>query len=231
MALPKIDAPTFMVELPSTGQQVKYRPFLVREQKRLLIAMGGDEQQKTQAVKETVAACVEGIDVESLPYFDLEFLFLQLRMRSVGETVDLILTCAECGDTQNAVLDLQDVVVTKPEGHETEFELGNGLLVTMKAPSIDIMTEMRASATTDDIIRLIASSIQTIWKGDELYDTRDYSITDLIEFVEGLEPANLEKLSTFFQTLPVLRHTLDYKCKSCGAENVAVMEGLQGFFG
>lgn len=230
MALPRIDVPTYTTLLPSSGQQVKFRPFLVKEQKQLLIAQGGDEEQRIQAVKDVVAACVELKQSEELSAADLEYLFVQLRIRSVGETVDLLLTCTECEHQQGAVLDLQKVQVQKPEGHVNNIELDSDLVVTLKDPSLEQMARIREQNDTDNIIELIAGCITGIWKNDEFYDVRDYSITDLIDFVENLPSAYLEKMSKFFQTLPVLRHTLDYQCKQCGAENVAVLEGLQSFF-
>lgn len=231
MSLPRIDVPSYTCILPSTGQSIQYRPFLVKEQKQLLIAMGGDEQQKIQTVKNIVAACVtDKIDVDRMPAYDLEYLFMQLRIRSVGESVDLILSCGECDNKQNALLDLQTVEVQKPAGHASEIDLGGDLMVTLRDPSIEQIAELKESDSVESIIHLIAGCISAIWKDGEMYAANDYSISDLIEFVENLSPAHLEKLNDFFQTLPHLTHTLNYKCTECGADNEAVLEGLQGFF-
>jgi hypothetical protein len=232
MSLPRIDVPSYICNLPSTGQQLQFRPFLVKEQKQLLIALGGDEQQRIQTVKHVVATCFENNDlvVDNLSAADLEYLFLQLRIRSVGETVDLILTCAECGNKQDSVLDLLTVQVQTPEGHVRDIELEPDFTITLRDPDMNQIAAIKQAAGVDDIITIIADCITGIWKDDELFDVRDYSLQQLVEFVENLSPRHLDKINKFFTTLPSLTHTLDYTCTKCEANNTAVLEGLQSFF-
>jgi ribosomal protein L44E len=232
MSLPRIDVPSYTCTLPSSGQQLQYRPFLVKEQKQLLIALGGDEHQQMQTVKNVVAVCFadNDLNVEQLSAYDIEYLFMQLRIRSVGETVDLVLTCAECGNKQDSVLDLQTVKVNKPKNHVHDLELVQDLVIKLRDPNMHEVAAIKQATTVDDIIVIIASCITGIWKNDELFDVRDYSLQQLVEFVENLSPAHLEKFNEFFKTLPSLTHTLDYTCTKCEANNTAVLEGLQSFF-
>ena len=234
MALPKLDVPQYSTLLPSTGESVRYRPFLVKEQKQLLIATGGSIEQQAHTVLDLVDTCTFGkLNVYGLPAYDIEYLFLQMRAKSVGENIDLVLTCAECENKQDSKLDLTTVNVIKTD-HPHNLDLGNGLMLTMKDPDLVATTEFRdenlSPERTDAVIKLIARSIQNIWKDGENYAVSDYSLAETIEFVENLSPANLETIQQFFITLPVLSHTIDYTCEKCSAKNSATLEGLQSFF-
>ena len=234
MALPKLELPTFSLLLPSNGETVKYRPFLVKEQKQLLIATGGSIEQQAHTVLDLVHLCTfEKLNVYGLPAYDIEYLFLQIRARSVGENIDLVLTCSECENKMDGSLDLTTVSVNKPE-HSYNVDLGSGLMLTMKDPDLIATTEFRdetiSPERTDAVIRLIARCIKNVWKDGENYAITDYSLAETIEFVENLSPANLESIQQFLITLPTLRHTIDYTCDKCGAKNSATLEGLQSFF-
>lgn len=231
MSLPKLEVPVYITELPSTGERVEYRPFLVKEQKKLLVALNGDIEQQINAVNELVEECTYNkVSSKTSPSYDIEYLFLQIRAKSVGENIDIVLTCKDCQHKQDAKLDITTVKVNKPLEHKAEVDLGNNLLITMKDPDILELAELREDLTADNILKLVAKSIKTIWKGDEMYDSKDYSTEDMVEFVEELSPQHLEKINVFFETLPILRHELDFKCVKCGSENKAVLEGLQSFF-
>ena len=233
MSLPKIDVPEYTTELPSTGEVVKFRPFLVREQKQLLIAQGGDAQQQTQAVENIVRDCTyEKVNPGQYPAYDIEYLFLQIRARSVGENIDLVLTCGECGNKQDTQLDITAVKVHKNDNHNFNIDLGPDLYLTMKDPDLAELAKLRTAEDLDseDVIKMVANCIQTIWKNSESYDVRDYPETDLIEFVENLSPQHFAKIEEFFTSMPKLRHDLEFKCTKCEAENVAALEGLQSFF-
>lgn len=231
MSLPNIELSKYHVELPSTGETVMFRPFLVREQKQLLVAVNGDKLQQTQAMYDIINICTFGkIDAAHIPAYDAEFLFMQIRSRSIGEHVDLLLTCNQCQQEQPGQLDLTAVQVQKPEGHVRDIDLGNGLVLTMQDPNLLDVELVRNDPTPDAVIELIARSIRSIWQGDEMYSTADYSLAELVDWVEQLSPRNLDQLQSFYETLPVLRHELKFECKHCGAENTAVLEGLQGFF-
>lgn len=234
MALPKIDVPVYSTELPSTGEVIKYRPFLVREQKQLLIAQNAGIEQQTQAVIDLVSECTfNKLDISKLPAYDLEFLFLRLRSNSVGENIDLVLTCGECDNRQESKLDLTNVTVEKYPEHLKHIDLGQGLSVELNDPNLISLAEFKSLPTPDvnHIIALVASCIKTIWKDEDLYSALDYSPAELVEFVENLSPASFEKLEQFFLTIPKLRHEINFKCNKCGADNTAALEGLQSFFG
>lgn len=234
MELPKIEVPQYTLQLPSTGESVKYRPFLVKEQKQLLIAQSGDAEQQAEAVLDLVAACTHNkLQVRKLPSYDVEYLFLQIRSKSVGENIELILTCNSCDNKQDGKVDISQVEVNKPAGHDPKIDLGNGLLITLRDPELSALTRLKADAQVsgaDAIIKLVALSIKNIWQGETLYDLADYTEADIIEFVENLSPANLNSIEEYFKTMPVLRHEIEYKCEKCGADNTAVLEGLQSFF-
>ena len=234
MALPKIDVPVYSTELPSTGEVIKYRPFLVREQKQLLIAQNAGLEQQTQAVIDLVNECTfNKLDVRKLPAYDLEYLFLRLRANSVGENIDLVLTCGECGNKQDAQLDLTTVGVSKYPDHSAIVDLGNGLLVYLADPDLESLAHLRGNTNpgADEIIVLIARCIRTIWKNEDMYSALDYSPAELVEFVENLSPGSFSKLEQFFLTMPKLRHEITFKCNKCESENTAALEGLQSFFG
>jgi hypothetical protein len=234
MALPKIDVPQYTLQLPSSGESVKIRPFLVREQKQLLIAQNGDVDQQTEAVLDIVDTCTfNKLSVRRLPAYDVEYLFLQIRARSVGENIDLILTCNSCEHKQDGKLDITSVAVNKQDEHNATVELGNGVVVNLRDPDLSSVNNLRARADDADanaVISLIARSIKNIWKGEEMFDAADYTDAEKIEFIENLSPANLAKIEKFFSSLPTLRHELEFKCEECGTDNTAVLEGLQSFF-
>lgn len=230
MTLPKIDVPTYTVDLPSTGKSITYRPFLVKEQKQLLIAQNGDALQQRQAVVDLITACTHGQVTDKNPGYDIDFMFLQIRARSVGENIDLILTCSKCNHDTEAQLDITTVKVANAGNQKAAIRLGGDLYVELADPSAWDLTELQETNTAEAMIKLIASSIVKIFKGNEVYDAREYTQTDLIEFVENLNPQSLTALEQYFENLPVLRHEMAFTCSECGTENKAVLEGLQSFF-
>lgn len=231
MALPMIEVPKYYVNLPSTGEKIVFRPFLVKEQKQLLVAVNGDLEQQMQAVDDIINACTFGkVNANTLSAYDAEYLFLQIRARSIGETIDLVLSCAHCENQQPGSLDLTSVQVQKPLGHEYTIELDGDIIIKLSDPNIRNVNAVKENNTPDTIIELIARSIQSIWKGDEIFSASDYTVAELIDFVENLSPISFEKIEQFFNTLPVLRHDVDFECKQCGAKNTATLEGLESFF-
>lgn len=231
MSLPVIDTPKYHVTLPGNGEKVIFRPFTVKEQKQLLVAVNGDAEQQILAVEDIINACTFGkVNARQLAAYDSEYLFLQIRARSIGETVALNLTCSECGNIQGGSLDLTSVGLEAPADHKHVFEIDDQITVKMRDPDIQLMDAIRRNNTPDAVTEFIARSIQSIWRGDELFDANDYSLAELIDWVEKLNPVNLEALEDFFSTLPVVRHNIEFTCTKCNTKNVAVMEGLQSFF-
>jgi hypothetical protein len=230
MALPVFDTAKYKTKLPSTGEVIEYRPFVVKEQKLLLMATQASVEEQVDAVYAAVNACTFGkLRVADLASFDVEYLFLQIRARSVGEKIDMVLTCS-CDAKQNSTLDITTVEVQREPGHSNVIELGNNVMVKMRYPTMKEVDSLAQNRTVDGVIALVAKSIDSIWQGDEMYASLDYSLAELIEFVENLSPTSLEKIENFFTTMPVLRHRLEWDCKECSKHNEVAMEGIQSFF-
>lgn len=230
MGLPLFDAPRYTLTLPSNGEKIEYRPFLVKEQKQLLMATQASLEEQIMAINRVVEACTfEKIRPGKLPSFDVEYLFLQIRARSVGEVVDMVLTC-ECEAKQDTKLDIAAVEVNKPAGHVKEIEVGGDVMVVMRYPTLEELELIGADRSVESIIRIIARSIESIWQADQMFAATDYSEAELIEFVENLSPVGLEKMENFFATMPVLQHILEWDCDSCGKHNAVSLEGVQSFF-
>lgn len=231
MSLPVFDTPIHSVTLPGSGDTVKFRPFLVKEQKQLLMAASADTNEQNDVIEATINACTFGkVDAAKLASFDVEYLFMQIRARSVGEFVDMVLTCG-CGAKTDARLDLTSVKIEKSDRHSSKIDLGDGNLINMRYPSLRDVDEMSGDRSADGVIKMIASSIDTIWQGDNLYNATDYSVGELIDFVENLSPTNLAKIEEFFETMPALNHKMEWQCRDCSKHNEVVLEGIQSFFG
>jgi hypothetical protein len=223
-------APKHRIELPSTGEKVEFRPFLVREQKLLLMATNGNAEQQIHAMNEVIQACTfNKVNAARLPAFDAEFLFLNIRAHSVGENVNIVMTCS-CEAKQDAKLDVTTVKVDRPAGHDRIIEIDANNSIEMRYPTLFELNNLQAATNIDGIIELIANSIDSIWQGEERFAAADYSAAELIEFVENLNPVTLERLENFFATMPVLRHNMDWDCKECGKHNTVTMEGMNSFF-
>jgi hypothetical protein len=231
MSLPVIDVPKYSTMLPSTGEKITYRPFLVREQKKLLVAVNDSPERQMATTEEVVNDCTFGrLNVARLPYFDVEYLFLQIRGRSVGETINMELTCGYCNNKQDAQLDITNIAVKKEENHNNKIDIGGDFILEMQYPTLSDIEVFRETPGADGVLHLIASSIAAIWKGEELFDAKDYSIEELLAFVDGLTPAQLDLLQVFFDTMPVLKHDLHFNCTACNKENTVELEGMQSFF-
>ena len=245
MSLPKINAPIFELILPSTEKSVKYRPFLVKEQKILLIAMeSGDQKSMMTAIKQIINNCaVDQVDVDKLPVFDLEYFFVRLRAKSIGETVDLNLRHPNnmnskdeiCEHVTKKTLNLLDVEVHKSIAHEDKIVIDDETKIGIKfryptsefALSIENPEEMNQfDLATDAII----NSIDFIFDADNVYKREDHTKKELVDFIENLSQPQYEKLSTFFETMPKLKHEVTWKCAGCGHEDKVMLEGLSNFF-
>jgi hypothetical protein len=246
MSLPKISAPIFELILPSTEKAVKYRPFLVKEQKLLLIAMeSGDQKSMMNAIKQIINNCaVDQVDVDKLPIFDLEYFFVRLRAKSIGEDIDLNLRHPSgvnakdeiCEHITKQKLNLLDVEVQKSIAHEDKILLDEETKIGVKfkyptsefALSIENPEEMNQLDLASDAI---INSIDYIYDADNVYKREDYTKEELIEFIDNLSQKQYEKLSSFFETMPKLKHEIKWKCAGCGQEDHVTLEGLANFFG
>ena len=237
MALPTMDLPTYELEVPSTGKKIKYRPFLVKEEKVLLMAMESeDEKSIRDATLNLLKSCISTrIKLENLATFDLEYIFLNIRAVSVGEIVELMVTCQDDEETQVRYnLNLTSVAVVFPEGHTNKIMLTDDTGVIMRYPSFDRFVEGNISEkelTPDDITKVIAESIDQIFQGEEVYDESTTSKKEFVQFVESLTNSQLEKLQEFFATAPRLEHSFSVVNPNTGVESEYTLRGLQSFFG
>jgi len=239
MPLPKISTPTYELVLPSTGKKIKYRPFLVREEKILILALESeDEKQIADAVKKTLKDCIQtrGVKVESLPTFDIEYLFLNIRGKSVGEAVDLIITCPDDGETTVPVkIFIDEIEVVKQEGHSPDIDLDGSLTLRMKYPSLDQFVTNNFSFDEDDGLdksfEIIGSCIDVIFNEEDAWSTSDVTKKELMTWMDGLNSSQFKKIEEFFTTMPKLSHTITVTNPKTKVENEIVLEGLQSFFG
>ena len=237
MPLPKITTSEHELVLPSNGKTVKYRPFLVKEEKILILALEGANQKEiTNAVKQVIKACVitRGIKIEQLPAFDIEYLFLNIRAKSVGESIDLLVTCGDDGKTEVAVnVPINDIQVVKSEEHSTDIEIGGGYTVKMKYPSLNQFIETNFTEDTDTVeqsFSIISSCIDMVYNNEEMFTAAECTKKELKEWVESLTSAQFAKIEKFFETMPKLQHTLKVVNPNTKKENTVVLEGLTDFF-
>ena len=239
MPLPKISTPTYELVLPSTGKKIKYRPFLVREEKILILALESeDEKQIANAVKKTLKDCIQtrGVKVESLPTFDIEYLFLNIRGKAVGQAVDLIITCPDDGETTVPVkIFIDEIEVVKQEGHSPDIDLDGSLTLRMKYPSLDQFVTNNFSFDEDDGLdksfEIIGSCIDVIFNEEDAWSTSDVTKKELMTWMDGLNSSQFKQIEEFFTTMPKLSHTIKVTNPNTKVENEIVLEGLQSFFG
>jgi len=236
MALPKLGYPTYELELPSTGKTIKYRPFLVKEEKVLLLALESqDEKQVINAVKDLIKNCVVSrIKVEELPSFDLEYLFLKIRAASIGETIVMNVTCLDDNETEvEAVININEVEVFKPEGHDPKIMFDEESGIVMRYPSMKQFVErefLQKDMKTEEVYEFIADSIDQIFQGEEVYDSGTTTKKEFREFVDSLTTKQFEKIQQFYTTSPKLRHTFTVVNPKTGKDSEYTIEGLQNFF-
>jgi hypothetical protein len=240
MPLPKISTPTYELVLPSTGKKIKYRPFLVREEKLLILALESeDENQVANAVKNTLKECIQtrGIKVENLPTFDIEYLFLNIRGKSVGESVDLIVTCPDDGETTVPVkVYIDEIEVVKDKEHSPDINLDGSLTLRMKYPSLSqfVSSNFSFDDPGDDLdksFEIIASCIDVIFNEDDAWSTSDCTKKEILSWMDGLNSNQFKEIEKFFTTMPKLSHTIKVTNPNTKVESEVVLEGLQSFFG
>ena len=234
MALPVLNNPNYEMELPSTGEKIEYRPFLVKEQKILMMAMESEDvTAQSKAVVDIIKNCTFGAindKVETLPTFDIEYMFLQIRSKSVGETVELIITCQDDGETKVPVnINLEDINVVKTEGHDTTIMITDKIGLTMRYPTMkQLMSyDMSKITTMEGTFKVINDCLENVFDENEVYE--EMNSKELQEFIEQMTTEQFQKVSEFFNTMPKLKHTLKVKNPNTGVENEVVLEGMQSF--
>jgi len=237
MPLPKISTPSYELVIPSTKKKIKFRPFLVKVEKVLIIAMeSNDAKQIANAVKDVLKSCIltRGIKVENLATFDIEYLFLNIRGKSVGEEVEVMITCPDDGETQvPSTINLDDIKVDISKNHSKDIVLDDDYTMRMKYPSMEEFVKTNfdsGNISVDDTFKLIASCIEQVYSEEESWASTDCTKKELSEFVEGLSSKQFKDVETFFDTMPKLSHKVKVVNPKTEVESEVTLEGLQSFF-
>jgi hypothetical protein len=236
MALPKLATPTFALEIPSNGKRVRFRPFVVKEEKALLMAAQSDDpNDMIDAVKDVISSCVTDteIDVDKLPYFDLEYIFLNIRAKSIGEIVKLEYRHTGGKNYQGIVceavtpieINLEQVKVEKTENHTNKIKIDDIMGIVMRYPTFN---DVKLVSTGSDEMEMLAKCVVSVYDNENVYDPDN--LQDSIDFIESLNNTQFAKIMEFIETMPKLKHTFKYNCKGCGQEDTVTLEGLSDFF-
>jgi len=239
MPLPTIATPTYELELPSSGQKIKYRPFLVKEEKLLVLALESDSTKEiSNAIKSVLKSCIQtrGVKVETLPTFDIEYLFLNIRGKSVGEEVEVNLIAPDDGETSVAVkINIDDIKVQKKKDHNKQIKLDDTLMMEMKYPSLDQFIksnfDFSGESGMDQSFELIATCIDKIFSEEEVWTTSDCSKKEITNFLEQMNSIQFKQIENFFETMPKLSHEITFTNPNTKVESTVVLEGLSSFFG
>ena len=234
MALPKLETQVYELEQPSTGDKIKYRPFLVKEQKVLMIAQESEDSKQMQnALANIISSCTfEKIDPLNVPMFDIEFLFLRIRGKSVGEKIELNLLCPDDDETRvKASLNLEDVGVNMKEDHTNIVNLTDKIKIVMRYPTLDDMIDLDVGENIENVLSMIKRCIDEIHDGETVHNKVDMSESDLSEFLESLSGTQFEELTSFFDTMPKVAHSIEVTNPKTKKKGEVVLEGLQSFFG
>jgi len=241
MALPKLDVPTYEIELPLSKTKIKYRPFLVKEQKNLLMAIESSESSTIQQnIKDILYNCTltEGVNIEKLPIIDIEYYFINLRAKSVGEVVNSRYRCnnevndKECGNIMEKDINLLDIKVNVDPDNNSEIQLTDKITIKMKYPEFGIVKDsLQYESISDITFNMIAESIEYIYDGDQFYYGKDAQPGEMLEFVEDMNQEQFSKVEKFLNSLPTLKETIEMTCGKCGFHHNIEVEGLESFFG
>ena len=238
MALPKLNVPVYETILPSTEKLIKYRPFLVKEEKLLFTAQESGEEAVLPAVKQIIKNCVQGeLDVDNMPLFDIEYLFLRLRAKSVGEEITIGLKpwgCPQnngelCEFTTEVPINLEEIKCVKDKTHTSKIMLDDKIGIMMKYPDI---SQLNLEGSENEMgMRVIKKCIDMIFTEEETHERDSFTDKELDDFIDSLNTKQMDKIRNFFETMPTLKHTVKYKCKTCDEEKETTVQGLQSFFG
>ena len=237
MPLPKISTPTYELTVPSTGKNIKFRPFLVKEEKILIIAMESQsDKQIAQAVNDVLSNCIlsKGVNIDYFSTFDIEYLFLNIRGKSVGESVDVMITCPDDNTTKVPVqVNLDDIKILKNDKHKRDIPLDGNLTMRMKYPSMGefVKNNFSVNMQVDDTFDLVCSCIEQVFSEEESWAASDCTKKELHEFLEQLDSSQFKKIEQFFETMPKLSHTLKVTNPNTKVVNKITLEGLNAFFG
>lgn len=228
--LPKLDVPTYELILPSTNKKIKYRPFLVKEHKVLLTMAEADNSEVTRIITELVDACTfNKLKIKQLPHFDIEYIFMMLRAKSIGEIVGIIVNC-ECGNKIDAQFNIEDIKIEKHDNHTNKIMINSQYGVEMNYPKFDDVVEVYSSNSNEKVLDMIVNNIKGVFDQDNYWDSKDQSKQELEEFLFSLTKDQFDKIENFFVTAPKIVQVIESDCNQCGKHNVSRLEGLSNFF-
>jgi len=233
MALPKLASAKYELTLPSTGERIEFRPFLVKEEKALMLAQqSGKDSDIMRALKDVINACTfHKVKAETLPTFDLEYMFINLRAKSVGEVVDLNITCPDDGTTTVAVkVDLMQIQCVKEIGHDNNIKITDDIGMIMDYPKVDSIKSLSGDDEVEAMFDVVKACIRQIYDSENVYEKTDMEKSELDEFVESMSHEQFEKVQEFFNTMPKVKHPIKVKNPNTGVESEVVLEGMQDFF-
>jgi hypothetical protein len=229
MSLPKLETPIYELTLPSTGEKKQFRPFLVKEYKILLTALESDAEEISRIVTELVDACTfNKLDINSLANFDIEYIFLNMRAKSIGEISNLTLQCKNCDNKIPVQMDLTKATIQKSAEHTSKLKLTEDIILEMRYPKFEEMIDIYENFKTDKIVNLLSACIKSVYTKDKLYD--DYTEEELLEFVNSFSKSQFDMMEKFFLTMPKLVQHIEKNCDICNTHNELKIEGLQNFF-
>ena len=230
MALPKLNTPTYELKLPSSGEKIRFRPFLVKEHKVLLTMSEAEDNEVSRIIRELVDVCTfKELKIKDLPHFDIEYIFMNLRAKSIGEIVDVVVNC-ECGTKIETNFNIEDLKVEVAEGHSNKIMINNEVGIEMKYPNIDEVVGVFASEDSQKILDLIINCVKAIYDQSEYWDAKDQTRAELEEFIYSLTKEQFDKVEKFFTTAPKIVQVIETDCPDCKKHNTSRLEGLQNFF-
>jgi DNA-directed RNA polymerase subunit M/transcription elongation factor TFIIS len=232
MALPKLENPTYAFNVPSLNRKVEFRPFLVKEEKVLMMAQESQDEKKIlKTVKDIISACSFGkLNPDECAASDLEYLFLQLRAKSVGETVSVKIKCSECDNYEKCVINLEEIALSEPKDLDNTIEITDSIGLILKTISLSDAEKINKKDTEKAFNQTIMYSIESIYDSDNVYPASESTEKELIEFIDSLSHKHLEKIQSYIQNVPKLQHECQFKCTQCGHDNVTILEGIESFF-
>ena len=236
MSLPKINTPEYKLNIPSTDEEITYRPFLVKEEKLLLIAQEtGDEKAQYHAIQNLIKSCVvQELAVDRLPMFDLEYIFLNIRAKSVGEIANLTIVCPDDEKTTVRVkVDLTKINIVMDKKHDARIQLTENIGILMSYPTMDLVEQYAVTDTpepTEQLFKMVTECIYQIWEGEETHDASDYTYEDKMEFIESLGHDQFAKIQNFFETMPTLKHEIKVTNPNTKVKSTVILRGIQSFF-
>ncbi len=237
MPLPTIVTPSYELNLPSNGKKIKYRPFLVKEEKILILAIESNSMKDiSRAIKDVLKNCIltKGVKVDELPTFDIEYLFLNIRSRSIGESIDLVVTCPDDGKTKvNTQIFIDEIEIKKDKNHNPDIKLDDTYTMRLKYPSLDqfIDDNFNFSEDKDNSFDIISSCIDMVFSEEEAWEAKDCTKKELLEFVERLNSSQFKEVEKFFDTMPQLSHEIEVENPKTKVKSTVTLEGLASFFG